>query len=105
MTAIGFLFAGVSWKYLHDVWEGIRIHTPPCAPIGDTTVPIVFAFTAAGAAVCLAATMFLIRRWRWTSLAILALALNLAAISTWGYWIGNEMLLPYDQFCDKVGMP
>jgi multidrug efflux pump subunit AcrB len=62
-------------------------------------------FTAAGAAVCVVAVIFLFRRWRWTSVAVLALVLNLAALSTWGYWIGNRMLLPYDQFCDKVGMP
>lgn len=105
ITVVGLLFAVVAWYYLNQVWEGISVHTPPCAPIGDSTVPIVFGFTGAGAAVCLVAVITSFRRWIWTSVAALALVLNLAALSTWGYWIENRMLLPYDQFCEKAGMP
>ena len=105
ITAIGLLVASVAWFYLLRVWAGIKIHTPHCAPIGDTTVPIVFYFIGAGVMACLVAAVLCFRRRAWASVAIMALVLNLAALSTWGYWIKNEMLLPYDRFCDKVGMP
>ena len=102
---IGFLFAAYSWFYLFEVWDGIRKHTPPCAPIRSSTVFLVFAFTAVGAAISFAAAIVVVRRRNWTAVAMLALVLNLAACATWGYWIGNRMLLPYDRFCEKVGMP
>lgn len=105
MTLVGLLSAGIAWMYLHEVWEGIRIHKPLCAPIGDTTVRLVFAFTTVGAVGCAAATILCRRRNRWAGVGILALVLNAAALLTWGYWITTDMLLPYDQFCDKVGMP
>jgi len=101
---VGILFAAVSWFYLNQVWGGIKIHTPLCAPIGNTTVPMVFGFTAAGAIVCIVAGIVVFRRWFWLSVAMIALVLNLAALSTWGYWIGNRMLLPYDQFVEKAEM-
>ena len=100
----GMVFAIMSWHYLSQVWDGISKHTPPCAPIGADTVQAVFVFKATGIFLCIIAICFLFRRWGWISAAILSSVLNSAALFTWRYWIQNEMLLPYVDFCDKVGM-
>lgn len=105
LSVVGVLFAGCSWLYLFEVWNGIQKHSPPCAPIRSSTVFLVFAFTAAGAVISLAAVPVARQRRNWRSVALLALFLNLAACATWGHWVANRMLLPYNQFCVKVGMP
>ncbi len=105
LVLAGLVFAAVALSYLWEVYEGISKHTPPCAPIGRTTVSIVFGFITAGTFVCIVAVCGLLHRKTWLVVSILALVLNVAALSTWGYWIHKEMLLPYHDFCDKVGMP
>jgi hypothetical protein len=105
LSVVGVLFAVCSWLYLFEVWNGIQKHTPPCAPIRSSTVFLVFTFTAAGAVISFAAASAARQHRTWRSVALLALFLNLAACATWGFWIGNQRLLPYNQFCEKVGMP
>ncbi len=105
LALLGLLFAAVALSYLCEVWHGIAKHSPMCAPITGGTLLIVFAFTAIGAGVSAVGMFAARRRWRWIPVALLAVVLNAAAFSTWGYWVGNKMLLPYDQFCEKVGMP
>jgi hypothetical protein len=97
--------AGISWFYLNDVWAGIRKHRPPCAPIRSQTVVVVYAFTMVGTLVGTTAVALSWRNRPWMACATLAVAGNLAACATWAHWNVHEMLLPYAEFCAKVGMP
>lgn len=103
LTLGGLIFAGLAWLYLAEVGQGIHKHSPPCAPIGDATVWVVRVFTAAGAAVSVVAWVASYPRRRWCVVAGLAAFLNLAALALWQQWVRTGMLLPYDQFIEKMG--
>ena len=92
----------VVW-YLMDVRSGFAKHTPPCAPITVQTVLAVFALTGIGVALGAMGVRRVSRRW--LPVALLALALHVGALSVWGYWLGKGTVLPYDKWCEKVGMP
>jgi hypothetical protein len=102
---LGIAFGAIALLYLKDVHGGIVKHAPPCAPITGSTVLIVFAFTAVGIALGRVGFLETRRRKRWLPVALIAVLLNVAAFTTWGYWIGSKTLLPYDAWCKKVGMP
>jgi hypothetical protein len=105
LALLGVLFGVVAFLYLRDIHDGFIKHTPPCAPIRRSTVLIVFAFTAIGAGISVLGFLAARRRMLWFPVVLVAVFLNVAAFSTWGYWVGNKTLLPYDDWCRKVGMP
>ena len=104
VTGLGLLFAGIARLYLDRVSGGIRGGYGGCAPICESTVVIVFAFSGMGVLISTGASFILRRRRFWLCLAIIAIIMNTAACATWGYWINKGMLLPYDDFCKKVGI-
>jgi hypothetical protein len=104
-VSVGAVCAAVAWLYLGEVGEGIYKHTPACAPIGDGTVWQVRAFTATGAVVSVVGIVASYARRYWCAVAALAAVLNLAAWALWGHWVRSGMLLPYDQFLEKMGWP
>lgn len=105
MTLGGLIFAALAWLYLAEVGHGIHKHSPPCAPITNATVRMVRMFTAAGAAVSVAGLVASYPRPSWCVVAGLAALLNLAAWALWQRWLHTGMLLPYDQFIEKMGWP
>ena len=106
VLVVGALLMGtVALLYLHDVWTGIVKHSPPCAPITSGTTLIVFLFTGLGTALSGLILFGARRRQRWIPAALLAVLLNATELCIWAYWIGSKTLLPYDEWCTKVGMP
>ncbi len=104
LVVLGVVIALISAHYLHEVWGGISKHTPPCAPIGEKTVPAVFAFTAFGVIVAAGAATAARRRPLLLILALLAVLTNVVCFAIWTDWIRTEKLVPYDRFCEKIGM-
>ena len=102
----GFFIVFTSSSYLMEVWRGIAIHTPRCAPITLSTVILVYAWTSAGILIS-AGGGVLSQRAGWSKAATAAFCLataNAICLSIWTFWRWCEMLLPYDDFCRKVGM-
>jgi len=104
LALLGALFGVLALLYLREIHGGIVKHTPPCAPICRSTVFIVFAFTALGATVSVVGFLAARRRKLWLPVMLLAVFLNLTALSIWGYWVGSKTLLPYNDWCKKIGM-
>jgi hypothetical protein len=104
LAVLGITFGVIALLYLKQVHGGIVKHSPPCAPITAPIVLLVFTFTASGAALGVVG-LLAARRWLlWLPVALLAVLLNAAAFTTWGYWIGSKTLLPYHDWCTKLGM-
>ena len=105
LALLGALFGVIALLSLKELHGWIVKHTPPCAPICRSTVLIVFAFTAIGVAISVVGFLAARRRRLWLPVVLLAVLLNVSALSIWGYWIASKTLLPYNDWCRKVGMP
>jgi hypothetical protein len=105
LAVIGIAFGVIALLYLKGVHGGIVKHSPACAPITEPIVLLVFAFSAGGAVLGVAGFLAARRRVLWLPVTLVACLLNISAFAMWGYWIGSKTLLPYDDWCTRVGMP
>lgn len=90
----------ITLLYLLNVYQGMLKRDPVSAPTGTSTVGIVSTFAGIGAGISLISAL-----WSKTWIPASGLVLNAAALAIWRYWITSGMLLPYEQWLDKVGMP
>jgi hypothetical protein len=104
LAVAGVFVGGAATWYLLGVYDGIIKHTPPCAPVRGVTVASVCAMTLLGAALGIAGWRGANGRNVWVLVAVVAILVNVGALSVWGYWLSAETLLPYEKWCAKVGM-
>ncbi len=100
---VALLAAIILILYSLDIWSGVIKRTPACAPITLFASSCVLG-TALLGAVAGAAAMS-----RGHPLATIAGSLGVIACGAvavlWVYWLTEGVLLPYDAFVLKTGMP
>ncbi len=104
LTIASLLMGVVGLLYLHEVYGGIKKHSPPCAPITMGTVVIVYTFAILGISLGGFGSISARKRIRLLPVNFTGCLLNIIVFALWVYWNINGTLLPYSDFCKKVGM-
>lgn len=100
---VALLVAILLIAYSRDIWSGVVKRTPACAPITLFASSCVFGLSLLGA-VAGAAAMSCGRPLANIAGSLGAMTCGAVAV-LWVYWLKAGVLLPYDAFVLKTGMP